>query len=71
MENFIKVTYKSTNNVYTANQFIHEIQKHDLFAADFEAASKYSEGAREGMRLKLECGNVPKRERINLAAMSM
>ncbi len=68
MENFIKVTYRSTNNVYTANQFLQEIQKHDLFAADFETASRYPAAHRAAMEHELERENLPKRTRIDLAA---
>lgn len=38
----IQVTYKSTNSVVTANQYLREISKHSIFAADFETALKYT-----------------------------
>ena len=67
MQNPIKVTYKSTNNVYRANQFISEIQQYPIFGADFEVALKFSDDEVHSFKRELE-GNPPKAREIELKA---
>jgi hypothetical protein len=63
MEQAIKVSYKSTNSAYKANQFLQEIAQHDLFAADFEAAVRYTKSELESFRKALEDDSLSKRQR--------
>lgn len=42
MTDIIPVTYKATSNALTANGYLREIASQPIFAADFEAASRYS-----------------------------
>ena len=65
MESIIKVTYQATNQLYKANQFLREIEQHDIFAADFEAAIKYTPVELESFKQELE-QNPTKRHRIEL-----
>ena len=65
MEPIIKVTYQATNQLYKANQFLREIEQHDIFAADFEAAVKYTPAELEAFKQELE-QNPTKRRRIEL-----
>ena len=52
MEYPIKVNYKYTNNLYKAKQWLDNLP--DLFAADFEIASKYTTKQKELIKLRLE-----------------
>ncbi|PNX45596.1 MAG: hypothetical protein BV456_13420 [Thermoplasmata archaeon M8B2D] len=61
----IKVSYKHTNSAYKANQFLQEIKQSNLFAADFEAAIKYTDEELESFKQELE-NNPIKRRRIEL-----
>lgn len=42
MTDTISVTYKATSNALTANTYLREISSAAIFAADFEAASRYT-----------------------------
>ncbi len=65
MQTPIHVTYKSTSNAYTANQYLAEIQQHPLFAADFEIAIRYSPEELTAYKEEL-LSEPPKRRQIEL-----
>jgi hypothetical protein len=65
MQQPIQVNYKSTTNVYIANKYLQEISQYDLFAADFEAAVRYTKEEIESFKAELE-NNPPKRRKIEL-----
>ena len=52
MEFPIKVNYKYTNNMYEAQQWLDTLP--DLFAADFETASKYTKAQKELIKYRLD-----------------
>lgn len=65
MEITISVNYRSTSNVYDANQFLREIAQYPLFAADFEVAVKYTSDQLQSFRDELALDPTKKR-RIKL-----
>lgn len=68
MEAPIKVEYKSTSNVYTANQLLAEIAQYPVISWDFEVAVKYITEELDAFRTELDT-NPPKRRRIKLQSM--
>ena len=59
MEYPIAVNYEYTNNLYKAKQWLNNLP--DLFAADFEVASKFTKKQKEVLKLRLEnCYNNEK-----------
>lgn len=64
----IKVTYKSTSNVYTANQYLAEIAQHPTFSADFEVAVRYTPEMLTAFREELN-SNPTRRRQIELNSM--
>ena len=55
----IQVNYEYTNNLYKAKQWLNNLP--DLFAADFEVASKFTKKQKEVLKLRLEnCYNNEK-----------
>ena len=65
MQQPIQVNYKSTTNVYTANKYLQEISKYDLFAADFEVAIRYTKQELVAFTKELS-QSLPKRRKIEL-----
>lgn len=63
----IKVTYKSTRNAYQASLYLAEIRNHSTFAADFEAAVKFTQQDILDMQSELD-SPISKRRRIELEA---
>ena len=67
MEYPIKVNYKYTNNTYKAKQWLDNLP--DLFAADFEVASKYTKKEKEVFKYRLDHRKLTDEEyRLNLQA---
>jgi len=66
MTDTINVTYQSTSNAYDANQFLHQIRSQPLFAADFEAASRYTPAELSQFEYHLANSDLTKFERIEL-----
>ena len=59
MDSPIVVNYEYTNNLYKAKQWLNNLP--DLFAADFEVASKFTKKQKEVLKLRLEnCYNNEK-----------
>ena len=56
MEYPIKVNYKYTNNTYKAKQWLDNLP--DLFAADFETASKYTKKEKDTFMYRLQHNNL-------------
>ena len=52
MDTPIKVNYQFTDNAYVASQWLEDLP--DLFAADFEVASKFSAKTKEHMKVRLD-----------------
>ena len=52
----IKVNYEYTNNLYRAGKWLEALP--DLFAADFETASRFDEAAKEQLLHRLGLGNL-------------
>ena len=52
METFIVVNYEYTNNLYKAKQWLNNLP--DLFAADFEVASKYTRKQKDLIKHRLD-----------------
>lgn len=66
METPIKVNYVSTNNALTANQYLRDIAKAPIFAADFEVAVKYSDQDIESFKTELiVCTNKRRWQELN------
>ena len=61
----INVTYKSTKSALIANQYLSEISKYPIIAADFEVATRYTPAERAAMQAELD-SNPPKSRRIQL-----
>ncbi len=69
MFNIINVTYKSTNNINEAKQFLSEIDNYSIFAADFETASAYSDEDRELCKKVVNDNTCTKDDRIKAQAI--
>jgi len=67
IEQPLEVTYKSARNVFTASQYLTEIRQYDIFAADFETASRYTPEQRDIMTAELAT-DIPTRRRTLLEA---
>ena len=65
MEIAIPVTYRSTSNVYDANQFLREIAQYPVIAWDFEVAVKYTPDQLQSFRDELAL-DPSKKRRIQL-----
>ena len=52
MDSPIVVNYEYTNNLYKAKQWLNNLP--DLFAADFEAASKYNKRQKDLIKYRLD-----------------
>jgi hypothetical protein len=69
MDTPIVVNYEYTNNLYKAKQWLSNLP--DLFAADFEAASKYTKAQKELIKLRLDKYKLPfEKERILLQQLT-
>ena len=64
----IKVTYKSTRNVYTANQYLLEISQFKTISVDFEVAVKYTPEMLAAFQEELN-SNPSRRRQIELTSM--
>lgn len=67
METPIKVAFKYTSDVCTANQYLHEISQFPTIAWDLETASKYSDKEREIFKEQL-AQELPKSTKTDLTA---
>ena len=56
MEYPIKVNYEYTSNTYRAKQWLDSLP--DLFAADFEVASKYTKKEKDTFMYRLQNNNL-------------
>lgn len=68
VERGIKVTYEATNDASEAASWLAALP--DLFAADFEAASRYSSEEIEDAKRLMVCQDIPKIERIKHQAIA-
>jgi len=60
----INVTYDVARTAFKAEQYIKEISKHELFAADFEVAIRYSKKQIEEWKCLLQQETLTKLERV-------
>jgi hypothetical protein len=69
MEFPIKVNYKHTNNAYEAQQWLNSLP--DLFAADFETASMYTDARKNIIKFQLDNFNLtPEKRRVLLQQLT-
>ena len=68
VQHSIDVTYESTNDAKTAEKWLNQLP--DLFAADFEAALRYSADVIADAKLKMLDTSIPKKERIYYQALA-
>lgn len=64
----IQVSYKATNKIYQANQWLKEIANYDTVAMDFEVAIKYSQEELNSFKLVLESSDSTHLEKVEAQA---